>query len=307
MASTSYLPLGPAVVLMYYIFYVSEIVVACPIHGAWTCRFTENKDTHSKYRSVLVSMSHEGKCTLHTLHGSEVAFNSHGRSAASTFASRSTKMRSTIPHISLESDQVRVPLFIDGFRIAMPGCGEHTYCNGSLVFERGTHQSRINSPASAIVWDVPTPWPVYSTSFYSPNEKSSSSLSSYSDLSVFTCREWVRAPLLEPYPAIHGGDYSGTPAPFSPDPLVAYQWPPSVNASLLQIYMGGATSVYSATPSSFSGLDTLVNRTDGSKVEVLHPGTLVLDFGFECAGWLEMHAPSLPADVYMTMSISEVR
>lgn len=119
---------------------------------------------------------------------------------------------------------------------------------------------------------------------------------------------WTLAPLTEPYAPLGGGDYDGQPVPWSPDPLSNYVWTPDVNQTELQVFFDSAAAIYSVTPASaFNGTASLVGRLGGSLVNVHGPGTLVVDFGFECAGWLEMQTSATPADLALTMSISEVR
>jgi hypothetical protein len=44
---------------------------------------------------------------------------------------------------------------------------------------------------------------------------------------------------IEPFPYLSGGAFSGAQLPFCADPLGTYQWELSVNASQLQVRVGG--------------------------------------------------------------------
>ncbi len=125
---------------------------------------------------------------------------------------------------------------------------------------------------------------------------------------LLPCLVWTRASLVEPYPMLSQGQFTGLPVPASPDPLVQYQWDSTANQSSLQIFFTAATAVYGVTPSTaFTNPQSLVNRTAGASVGVVSEGVLVLDFGYECAGWLEMQlSDPLPAGTELQMSISEV-
>ncbi len=117
---------------------------------------------------------------------------------------------------------------------------------------------------------------------------------------------WTLVPLNEPYPMLNGGEY-GPSVAWSPDPLVSYRWQPSVDPKVLQITMDAPSTIFATTTQgSFTNTSSLINATQGSHVNVLAPGDLVVEFAVECAGWLEMQTVGLGADVQLEMSISEV-
>ena len=73
--------------------------------------------------------------------------------------------------------------------------------------------------------------------------------------------------LIEPYPWINGGSFSGPAVPLSPDPLVQYQWSTGV-AKQLQVYNVTPAAVTSNTESSFGNLQSLVSDPYAANVEV---------------------------------------
>jgi alpha-L-rhamnosidase len=112
----------------------------------------------------------------------------------------------------------------------------------------------------------------------------------------------------EPYKPLSGGDFSGPPIPFHPDPLATYVWGPSVNASLLQIFalLPSSVTLTPETPvTSFSNVASLLDPSPS--VAVAGPGGIQLDFGVNNAAWLEFDSPDLtPADAArVQLSISE--
>ena len=101
----------------------------------------------------------------------------------------------------------------------------------------------------------------------------------------------------EPWPPLHGGGFTGPPAPSSPDPLVRYVWPASVNVSELQIFSVAATAA-GPLPTTARGAFTNVSSAVGSTacaIGVVGAGTLLVDFGVEMAAWLEFDSPDLTA------------
>ena len=60
------------------------------------------------------------------------------------------------------------------------------------------------------------------------------------------------SPITEPYPALHGGSFSGPQVRLSPDPLVAYRWPHSGAGNGLQTYVLRPVAVQTQTPTCFS-------------------------------------------------------
>jgi hypothetical protein len=112
----------------------------------------------------------------------------------------------------------------------------------------------------------------------------------------------------EPYPPLSGGDFSGAPIPFHPDPLATYVWGPSVNATNLQIFAllpASATLTPDTPPASFSNVASLL--TASPAVGVAGAGGIQLDFGVNSAAWIEFDSPDLtPADAArVQLSVSE--
>jgi tetratricopeptide (TPR) repeat protein len=107
--------------------------------------------------------------------------------------------------------------------------------------------------------------------------------------------------IIEPYPPLHGGAFSGSPVPESPDPLISYRWQTTHASDGLQIYTLRPARVWTDAPGSFANLTSLVRGKQ--EVTVKGKGSIRLDFGVESAAWLEFDSPDLAGNV--TMSISE--
>ena len=100
----------------------------------------------------------------------------------------------------------------------------------------------------------------------------------------------------EPWPPLSGGSFSGLPAPQSPDPLIQYVWPlDAVNDTILQIYQIPAVAI-SLLPgtetSAFTNISSAVESI-ACEIHVIGNGTLVIDFGVELAGWIELDVMDL--------------
>ena len=102
----------------------------------------------------------------------------------------------------------------------------------------------------------------------------------------------------EPWLPLHGGSFSGPPQPFSPDPLVQYQWPAdgSINDEDLQLF---SVSPIDCGPHDDSSKNSFENVTscDGSStstaITVTGQGTLIIDFGVELPAFLEIDITNL--------------
>jgi alpha-L-rhamnosidase len=117
-------------------------------------------------------------------------------------------------------------------------------------------------------------------------------------------------PGIEPWLYLHGGSFTGAAQPLSPDPLVAYQWSPTVNSTPLQIYdmLPVSLSLLQGTsPSSFVNLDSLIFPATNASVTVTGPGAFVFDIATESAAWLEFDSPDLqPRDAALiSLSFAE--
>lgn len=104
----------------------------------------------------------------------------------------------------------------------------------------------------------------------------------------------------EPHQYVSGGNFSGKKQPDSPDPFVSYRWDNPKASDLLQIFLCHPTGVKTENAGSFNGVETLI--TDQQEVEVLGTGMILLDFGVELAGWLEIDSPDLTGTVSLGIS-----
>ena len=88
------------------------------------------------------------------------------------------------------------------------------------------------------------------------------------------------------YKPLHSGAFSGRAAPLSPDPLVTYQFDPSVNATALQIFTVRPVEVVVLSGTGCVGCDTLSTETPSATIS--GPVQLRFDFGVELPAWLEV-------------------
>ena len=103
------------------------------------------------------------------------------------------------------------------------------------------------------------------------------------------------SPIEEPYSYVEKGSFSGEEQPASPDPLVTYRWEKPMADDVLEIFLRRPVSVWSCSPESFSGLNTLT--AEKAAVQVSGPGCISMDFGVEFAGWLEIDTPDFSGDL----------
>jgi alpha-L-rhamnosidase len=108
------------------------------------------------------------------------------------------------------------------------------------------------------------------------------------------------SPIQEPYPPLHGGEFTNKAIPNAPDPLVSYHWSHPVASDGLQTYTLAPMTVRTDSPRSFSGLNTM--RNGKCDVTVTGVGFILLDFGVESAAWLEFDSPDLTGKVEMSIS-----
>ncbi len=113
-----------------------------------------------------------------------------------------------------------------------------------------------------------------------------------------------RSPITEPYPPLSGGAFSGTPVPLSPDPLVAYQWRHPQGSDGLQYYVLRPAAVSTQTPGAFLGLKSAL--TSQCDITVQGAGAIRVDFGTECAAWIEFDSPDFNGG-RVKMGVSEFK
>jgi alpha-L-rhamnosidase len=103
------------------------------------------------------------------------------------------------------------------------------------------------------------------------------------------------AQVKQQYNAIHGGIYSDTTMPQSPDPLINYRWRDPKASDSLQIYVSQPKKTIGTPARSF-----VYKR---NFIDVVGKGDLMLDFGAVHAGWIEFESDDL--DDTVEVSISE--
>ncbi|MDW7760143.1 MAG: alpha-L-rhamnosidase C-terminal domain-containing protein [Acidobacteriota bacterium] len=108
------------------------------------------------------------------------------------------------------------------------------------------------------------------------------------------------ASIAQPYPYLHGGDFTDPAVPESPDPLVSYRWEETSASDGLQVYFLEPASVRTDPPQSFRNAESLTG--ENPRVDVVGTGSIRLDFGVVSAAWLEMDSPDLSGDVEMSIS-----
>ena len=108
------------------------------------------------------------------------------------------------------------------------------------------------------------------------------------------------SPISEPYPPLHGGDFTGTPVPESPDPLGAFRWGHPQATDGLQTYLLGPVAVSTDQPDSFSHLGSATHGP--CRVAVNGIGSIRFDFRVESAAWLEFDSPDFTGAVALSIS-----
>ena len=112
---------------------------------------------------------------------------------------------------------------------------------------------------------------------------------------------------IDPYPYLHGGNFSGPPLQYTNDPLASYVWAPSfvANGSLQVFYaLPSAVQLMPGTPqSAFAGYASLT--APNPSVTVNGAGALRLDFDVELAAWIEFDSPDLTSPAGVTLAVSE--
>ena len=112
----------------------------------------------------------------------------------------------------------------------------------------------------------------------------------------------------EPFTPLNGGNFSGQPIRFHPDPLATYVWSTNVNASQLQIYAllpVIALLTPDTAPNAITNVSSLLS--DDPNVTVSGTGGIQLDFGINSAAWFEFESNTLTLTdaAHVQLSISE--
>lgn len=110
-----------------------------------------------------------------------------------------------------------------------------------------------------------------------------------------------RSPVKEPYEYIKDGNVTAGKSGISPDPLYGYRWEAPRAEDDLQIFCMTPVSAKTENPSAFLEYNTLTEESP--QMTVCGTGTVLLDFGTEAAGWLEVDIPDLTGEI--TLGISE--
>jgi len=108
------------------------------------------------------------------------------------------------------------------------------------------------------------------------------------------------SPAKQPYPALHGGTFSGPVVRESPDPLIGYRWGEPKADDNLQIYLLRPVRATTDEEASFNGLETATGTA--TSITVMGTGSIRFDFGVESAAWLEFDSPDLEGTVEMSIS-----
>ena len=101
--------------------------------------------------------------------------------------------------------------------------------------------------------------------------------------------------ITEPHPWLHGANPSGALAvAASPDPFVGTTWGAGTNARLVQLYNATQFERWESVPAASFAVSSAGGG--GVTVAVHAPGSVMIDFGVERAGWVEF-ASADPAAV----------
>ncbi len=110
----------------------------------------------------------------------------------------------------------------------------------------------------------------------------------------------LRSPAPQPYSYVQGFPDSADTAYWSPDPLAHVHWPAPSASDDLEVFVLIPVAVEADTPDTASDLQSLC--AESSRATVSGPGTIAVDFGVECAGWLEFDSPDYPGGVQLSIS-----
>jgi alpha-L-rhamnosidase len=93
--------------------------------------------------------------------------------------------------------------------------------------------------------------------------------------------------IAEPHPWLSGANASGAPpVAASPDPFVGTTWGAGTNATTVQLYNATKFERWESMPAGSFAVSR-VGTAGGLTVAVHAPGSVMIDFGVEHAGWVE--------------------
>ena len=108
----------------------------------------------------------------------------------------------------------------------------------------------------------------------------------------------------EPYAVLGGGACTGRPAPLSPDPMASYQWGRAVDTTPLQLFTRSPVGVTVRTGAgNVTGAASATTRTPA--ITVSGSCTVLLDFGAEMPGWLELDSADLASAAAVRLGVGE--
>lgn len=105
-----------------------------------------------------------------------------------------------------------------------------------------------------------------------------------------------RSKIEQPYKYVSGGRVLKQNNKFSPDPFINYAWDNYSWNSELQVFVISPKKI-----SAYKGRNFFIK--DGNELVIYDNGSLIIDFGCEYPGWLEVDSPDLNGDI--TFAISE--
>lgn len=106
-----------------------------------------------------------------------------------------------------------------------------------------------------------------------------------------------RSPINEPFKYVEGGYFLKNKNKYSPDPLINYRWNNYHWDDDLQLFIIHPKTIESSIKDIVTFKDDIImiNRC----------GTIIIDFGVECPGWLEITSPDLNGEI--TLGTSEYK
>ena len=106
-----------------------------------------------------------------------------------------------------------------------------------------------------------------------------------------------RSPINEPFKYVEEGYFLKNKNKYSPDPLINYRWNNYQWDDDLQLFIIHPKTIESSIKDivTFKDDTIMINRC----------GTIIIDFGVECPGWLEITSPDLNGEI--TLGTSEYK